>query len=109
MTTHMKKNDKKICSIKDSKKRCSLDEAALRKNSPRGNKELSGSGGSSVVSGFDSDSGEKRGFPLPEPCASYLGAGGGIGGASGGVGGLHLVRVLFQVLSLDHKILAFYS
>lgn len=79
------KNDKKICSIKENMKRCSLDEAALRKNSPRGSKELSGSGGSSGFSGFDSDSAGKRGLPLPEPCVSDLGAGGGIG-AGGGVG-----------------------
>ena len=79
------KNDKKIFSIKENMKRCSLDEAALRKNSPRGSKELSGSGGSSGFSGFDSDSAGKRGLPLPEPCVSDLGAGGGIG-AGGGVG-----------------------
>ena len=51
-TTHIKKMIKKICSIEENKKRCSLDEAALRKNSPRGSKELSGSGGSSGFFGF---------------------------------------------------------
>jgi mitogen-activated protein kinase kinase kinase 2 len=80
------KNDKKICSITENKRKSSLDEAALRKNSPRGSKEFAGSGGSSGFSGFDSDAAEKRGLPLPEPCVSDLGAGGGIGGAAGGVG-----------------------
>ena len=52
---------------------------------------------------------KKEGFLCLKPCVSDLGAGGGIGGASGGVGGLYPVPVLFQVLSFDHKILAFYS
>ncbi|XP_011022952.1 PREDICTED: mitogen-activated protein kinase kinase kinase YODA-like [Populus euphratica] len=80
------KNYKKICSITENKRKSSLDEAALRKNSPRGSKEFAGSGGSSGFSGLDSDSGGKRGLPLPEPCVSDLGAGSGIAGAAGGFG-----------------------
>ncbi|XP_034893067.1 mitogen-activated protein kinase kinase kinase 3 [Populus alba] len=80
------KNDKKIFSIKENKRRSSLDEAALRKNSPRANREFSGSGGLSAFSGFDSDSGEKRGLPLPKPFTSDLGGGGGgVGFGSGSV------------------------
>ncbi|CAK7354902.1 unnamed protein product [Dovyalis caffra] len=76
------KNDKKSSTIKENNRRSSLDEAALRKISPRVSKELAGSGGSSGFSGFDSDSGEKRRLPLPPPSLSDLG-GGGIGGGVG--------------------------
>lgn len=80
------KNDKKIFSIKENKRRSSLDEAALRKNSPRANREFSGSGGLSTFSGFELDSGEKRGLPLPKPFTSDLGGGGGgVGFGSGSV------------------------
>jgi mitogen-activated protein kinase kinase kinase 2 len=80
------KNDKKLFKIKENKRSSSLDEAALRKNSPRANREFSGSGGLSAFSGFDSDAGEKRGLPLPKPFTSDLGGGGGgVGFGSGSV------------------------
>ncbi|KAJ6305613.1 hypothetical protein OIU78_021042 [Salix suchowensis] len=80
------KNDKKISSIKENKRRSSLDEAAMRKNSPCANRECSGSGGSSGFLGFDSESGEKRGLPLPKPFTSDLGGVGGGGGFGFGTG-----------------------
>ena len=85
------KNDKKISSIKENKRRSSLDEAALRKNSPCANREFSGGGGSSGFLGFDSDSGEKRGLPLPKPFTSDLGGVGGLEGAEEERGGRRML------------------
>ncbi|KAK6287307.1 hypothetical protein POUND7_013486 [Theobroma cacao] len=54
------------------------------RNSPRGSKDFVAVGrGSSGFSGFDSDSGEKRGIPLPRPSVSSMQSDHGVGLGSG--------------------------
>lgn len=78
------RNDKK--NGKDKPK--SFDEGLFSRNSPRSSKDygaltVSGGGGSSGFSGFDSDCGDKiRGHPLPLPSA---GIEHGVGSGSGSV------------------------
>ncbi|WCJ37804.1 mitogen-activated protein kinase kinase kinase 3 [Euphorbia peplus] len=76
------KEDKLPTAKNDVKKKKSLDEFVLGRNSPRVSKDFISA--SSGFSGFDSDSAEKRGLPLPTP---DHGIGGrlGSGSASGSV------------------------
>ncbi|OMO56221.1 hypothetical protein COLO4_35736 [Corchorus olitorius] len=57
------------------------------RNSPRGSRDFGlvggSAGGSSGFSGFDSDSGEKKGIPLPRPSVSSMQSDHGVGLGSG--------------------------
>ncbi|GLT25130.1 hypothetical protein SLA2020_002810 [Shorea laevis] len=62
----------------------SVDEGIITRNSPRGSWDF-GVGGSSGFLGFDSDSAEKRGHPLPRPSVSSMQSDHGIGPGSASV------------------------
>ncbi|KAJ4715328.1 Mitogen-activated protein kinase kinase kinase [Melia azedarach] len=66
----------------------SFDDGFFTRNSPRESRDYAVTGaGSSGFSGFDSDSGEKKGLPLPRPSVSSMQSdhGGGLGSGSGSV------------------------
>ncbi|KAH9717576.1 mitogen-activated protein kinase kinase kinase 3 [Citrus sinensis] len=66
----------------------SFDGVIFRRSSPRESKDYGIAGaGSSGFSGFDSDSGEKKGHPLPRPLDSIMQSdhGNGLGSGSGSV------------------------
>lgn len=57
----------------DDQKTRSMDDVVFTRNSPRESRDFAMNGaGSSGFSGFDSDSTEKRGHPLPRPSVSSI-------------------------------------
>ncbi|KAL5752148.1 hypothetical protein ACOSQ2_022655 [Xanthoceras sorbifolium] len=76
-------NAKKKPTTHDSKPK-SFDDVLFTRNSPRQSRDFAINGaGSSGFSGFDSDSAEKKGHPLPRPSVSSMHSDHGIGLGSG--------------------------